>query len=79
MFVNMLTIPARKAMDTSWNADVLAMQVLVWRLCLDGAVRPAQLANEFERNIPWVPREEAQRLVILALLARAAGAPDPVC
>lgn len=65
-------------MDGVWTADQLATQVIVWRMVLDGAVRGAQLAKEFERNASFVPPEEASALVILACLARAAALPEPV-
>ena len=65
-------------MEDVWTADQLAMQTMVWQMVRDGAVRGAQLANEFERNARFVPVAKAYPLVILACLARAAGGPDPV-
>ena len=65
-------------MEDIWTADQLAMQTMVWQMVRDGAVRGAQLANEFERNARFVPVAKAYPLIILACLARAAGGPEPV-
>lgn len=59
-----------------WTADSLAMTALVWRLSIEGAVRGSSLADEFEHNMRFAPPEHAEYFVILALLARAATAPD---
>jgi hypothetical protein len=63
-------------MDDVWTAEQLALQVMVWQMVRDGAVRGAQLASEFERNARFAPRDEGYPLVILACLARAASRPE---
>ena len=63
-------------MDDVWTAEQLALQVMVWQMVRDGAVRGAQLANEFERNARFAPHDEGYPLVILACLARAASRPE---
>jgi len=65
-------------MSEDWSADKYAMQTMVWRMVLDGAVRAAPLAEELERHARLVSREEASFLLILACLARLAGSSDLV-
>ena len=65
-------------MDDIWTAEQLAIQVIVWRMVLDGAVRAVPLAEEFERNARFVHPSKAITLVLLACLARAAGRPELV-
>jgi len=50
-------------MTQRWTADQFAMQAIVWRLVLDGAVRAAPLAEELEKNARWVPPDEAHSLL----------------
>ncbi len=63
-------------MDEVWTAEQLALQVMVWQMVRDGAVRGGALASEFERNARYAPGEEGYPLVILACLARAAARPE---
>ena len=63
-------------MDDRWTAEQLALQVMVWQMVRDGAVRGTQLAREFERNARFATQADGYPLVILACLARAASRPE---